>query len=82
MPAGFSAGQAGLGSPSPWLQWASLWQVLLGVPGEGQGGCLVEVSHEEDANSAAHEEGGHDEEADTVDHPSYQDPLFALLPVA
>lgn len=62
--------------------WASLWQVLLGVPGEGQGRRLIEVSHEEDADSAAHKEGGHDEEADTVDHPSHQDPLFTLLPVA
>lgn len=59
----------------------SLWQVLLGVPREGQGGHLVEMSHEEDTNGTTHEEGGHDEEADTVNHASHQDPLFALLPV-
>lgn len=68
------------GHPAPGITWrVSLGQVRLGVPGEGQGGRLVEVSHEEDADGAAEEEGGHDEEADAVDHPPHQDPLLVLL---
>lgn len=71
--------EPGPGTPRPCHLDLSRGQVCLGVPREGQGGRLVEVSHEEDSNGTAHEERGHDEEADAVDHSPHQDPLLVLL---
>lgn len=54
-------------------------EIPLGIPGEGRGGRLVEVAHQEDHDGADKEHGRHDNKADPVDHPGNQEPLLILL---
>lgn len=54
-------------------------EVLLWISKERCGWRLVEVAHEEDPNSANEKYQCHDNEANPVDHPGHQEPLFIFL---
>lgn len=63
------------GSPQD-IYWR---EIRFRIPRERCGGRLVEMAHQEDPNCADEKHWSHDNEADPVDHPGNQEPLFILL---
>lgn len=63
------------GSPQD-IYWR---EICFRIPRERCGGRLVEIAHQEDPNCADEIQWSHDNEADPVDHPGNQEPLFILL---